>query len=185
MRCLLPCGIAFCLLAACSSDDADRDNDGVVDAAERAAELAKAKQPPLTPGLWEKRYVFDEIDVPSLSDVQKQRVMTELGARTSGRSCLSAIEAVNPGAQFFGGRGIDKCSYEKFDISGSRVKMEVNCAMEGAGAASVELKGRMGGKAFNFDSKAKVRLPVLGAITLKGKATGRYVGSCTPATATP
>lgn len=180
MKKLSLCGAMLCLLGSCSGNNSDRDGDGVVDAAERAAELADSSFVPLSAGRWDTHVVFDEIDVPSLSEARKKAVMSEIANLASGSSCLSQAEAKNPGAEFFGGPGTGKCSYSKFEISGQKAKLELNCAMEGAGAVTLELKGPIDAKRFDFDTEAKVRLPVLGAIKLKGKTEGRHAGACVP-----
>lgn len=180
-RALMTLAVASGALMSCSGNGADRNNDGVIDAAERAAEMADSSFVPLTAGRWDMHVVFDDIDVSSLSDARKKAVMAELATLASGSVCLSEAEAKNPGADFFGGPGTGKCSYSKFDISKQKAKLELNCAMEGAGAVNLELKGPIGAKQFDFDTKAKVRLPVLGAITLKGKMEGRQNGTCVAA----
>lgn len=179
-RVLLALAVASGALMSCANNGADRNNDGVIDASERAAEMADNAFIPMEPGRWDIRMTFDDIDVSSLSEARKKAVMAELATLASGSSCLSAAEAKNPGAGFFGGPGTGKCSYSKFDISGQKAKLELNCAMEGAGAVNLELKGPIGAKQFDFDTEAKVRLPVLGAIRLKGKMEGRQNGTCVP-----
>lgn len=180
MKKLSLCTVMLCMLGSCSGNNSDRDGDGVVDAAERAAEMADNSFVPMSAGRWDTHVVFDEIDVPSLSDARKKAIMAELATLASGSSCLTPAEAKNPGADFFGGPGTGKCSYSKFEISGQKAKLELNCAMEGAGAVNLELKGPIGAKQFDFDTQANVRLPVLGAIKLKGKMEGRHAGACVP-----
>lgn len=179
-RALMTLAVASGALMSCAGNGADRNNDGVIDASERAAEMADSSFVPMNAGRWDTRVVFDEIDVPSLSEARKKAAMAELATLASGSSCLSPAEAKNPGADFFGGPGTGKCSYSKFDISGQKAKLELNCAMEGAGAVNLELKGPIAADHFDFDTEAKVRLPVLGAIKLKGKMIGRHGGACVP-----
>lgn len=180
MKKLSLCTATLIMLGSCSSNSSDRNHDGVVDAAERAAEMADGSFQPMEAGRWDTHVVFSEIDVPSLSEARKQTIMTELATLASGSVCLSEAEASNPGADFFGGPGTGKCNYTKFDIAGQRVKLELNCAMEGAGAVTLELQGKVLANRFDFDTEAKVRLPVLGAIKLKGKTEGRHAGACVP-----
>ncbi len=179
-RVLLALAVTGGALMSCSNSGADRNDDGVVDAAERAAEMADSSFEPMAAGRWDTRVVFSEIDVPSLSDARKKAIMDQLSSLASGSVCLSEAEARNPGPDFFGGPGTGKCSYGKFDVSGQKVKLELNCAMEGAGAVNLQLQGKVAANRFDFDTQAKVRLPVLGAIKLKGKSEGRHAGACVP-----
>lgn len=165
-------------LSSCSDNSADRDGDGTVSSAERAAEMDYDAFIPMKAGLWETKFTFTEIDVPTLGKAEKQQIMEEVAKGASSRSCLSPNEAKKPGADFFGGNGAEKCVYKSFDVSGQNVKMKLSCAMEGMGSVDMELAGVMGETEFNYESEVAIRLPLVGKVTMKGNAVGKHAGEC-------
>jgi Protein of unknown function (DUF3617) len=171
--------LAACiLLASCSDNSADSDGNGEVDSAERAAEMDYDAFIPMKAGLWETRFVFTDIDVPTLGKSQKKQIMDEVAQSSSSKSCLSAAEAKKPGADFFGGDGAEKCLYKAFDVSGQNVKMKLSCGMEGMGSVDMDLAGVMGETEFNYDSEVAIRLPMIGRVKMTGNAIGKYAGPC-------
>ena len=170
--------LAILALSSCG-DNADRDGDGQVSRDERAAEMKADAFIPMQAGEWQTTFTFTDIDVPSLGKAQRAQVMDELAKGASSKSCLSEDEAKNPGADFFGGAGAEKCVYKKFDISGQKATMTLSCAMEGMGGSiDMDMKGMMGADQFNFDTDVAMRLPMVGKIKLKGTAVGRHIGQC-------
>lgn len=170
--------LAILTLASCSDKSADSNGNGEVDSAERAAELDYDAFIPMKAGLWETKFVFSDIDLPSLGKAQKQQIMDEVAKSASSRSCLSAAEAKKPGADFFGGDGAEKCVYKKFDVMGQNVKMQLSCGMDGMGSVDMDLSGVMGDTEFNYDSEVAVRLPMVGKVKMTGNAIGKFVGDC-------
>lgn len=170
--------VALLMLAGCADNSADVDGNGVVDSEERAAEMDYDAFIPMKAGLWETKFVFDDINVPTLSKAQKQQVMNEVAKSASSKSCLTQAEAKKPGADFFGGDGAEKCVYKGFDVSGQNVKMKLSCGMDSMGSVDMELAGVMGETEFTYDSKVDVRLPMIGKVGMQGKATGKYIGAC-------
>lgn len=170
--------IALLALSACADNSADKDGNGIVDSEERAAEMDYDAFIPMKAGLWETKFVFAEINVPTLGKAEKQQIMDEVAKSASSRSCLTEADAKKPGADFFGGNGAEKCIYKAFDVSGQNVQMKLSCGMDGMGSVDMELAGVMGETEFNYDSKVDVRLPMVGKVAMRGKATGKYVGAC-------
>ena len=173
-------GVAFALLtlASCSDNSADKDGNGVVDSEERAAEMDYDAFIPMKAGLWETKFVFTDINVPTLGKSEKQQIMDEVAKGASNRSCLSEAEAKKPGADFFGGDGAEKCVYKAFDVSGQNVKMKLSCGMDGMGSVDMELAGVMGENEFNYESEVAIRLPMIGKVKMTGNAIGKHVGAC-------
>lgn len=165
-------------LASCSDFSADKDGDGVIDSAERAAEMDYDAFVPMKAGLWETKFVFTDIDVPTLGKSQKREVMEEVAKGASSRSCLTPAQAKKPGADFFGGDGAEKCMYKSFDVSGQNVKMTLTCGMDGMGSVDMELAGVMGETEFNYESEVAVRLPMIGRVKMTGNAIGKHAGEC-------
>lgn len=170
--------IALMALAACADNSADKDGNGIIDSEERAAEMDYDAFIPMKAGLWETKFVFSDINVPTLGKAQKQQIIDEVAKSASSRSCLTEADAKKPGADFFGGNGAEKCVYKAFDVSGQNVQMKLSCGMDGMGSVDMELAGVMGETEFNYDSKVNVRLPMVGKVAMQGKATGKYVGAC-------
>ena len=165
-------------LVSCADNGADKDGNGVIDSEERAAEMDYDAFVPMKAGQWETKFVFSDINVPTLGKSQKQQIMDEIAKSASNRSCLSEAEAKKPGADFFGGDGAEKCLYKAFDVSGQNVRMKLSCGMDGLGSIDMQLAGVMGETAFNYESEVDVRLPMIGKVKMKGNAIGKYVGDC-------
>ncbi|OYY68573.1 MAG: hypothetical protein B7Y44_08995 [Sphingomonadales bacterium 28-55-16] len=170
--------IALLLITGCADNSADKDGNGVIDSKERAAEMDYDAFIPMKAGLWETKFVFDDINVPTLGKAQKQQIMNEVAKSASSQSCLTEREAKKPGADFFGGDGAEKCVYKAFDVSGQNVNMKLSCTMEGMGSVHMKLAGVMGETEFNYESAVDVRLPIVGTVAMQGKATGKYLGAC-------
>jgi hypothetical protein len=165
-------GVAALAISACSDKGADTDSKA------RAAEMDYNAFIPMKAGQWKTKFVFTDMDVPTLGKAEKQQIMDEVAKSASSRSCLTEAEAKKPSADFFGGNGAEKCVYKAFDVSGQNVRLQLSCGMEGMGSVDMELAGVMGETAFNYDSKFDVRLPMIGKVKMQGKATGEYVGAC-------
>lgn len=172
-------GVLLLTLSSCSDSSADRDGDGVVDADERADEITADGIIPMKAGRWETKFTFSEIAVPTLGKAEKQQVMDQMSKGASSVSCLSEAEAREPGPDFFGGEGANKCVYRTFDVSGQSVKMGLRCAMEGMGSVDMDLDGAMTDVTFDFDTQMALRLPMVGKVKLKGTALGKHAGACT------
>ena len=69
-------------------------------------------------------------------------------------------------------------SINEIPASPVELKMKLSCGMDGMGSVDMELAGVMGETEFNYDSKVDVRLPMVGKVAMRGKATGKYVGAC-------
>jgi hypothetical protein len=169
-------------LSACSNkgtdSSVDKDGNGVIDSQESAAAMDYDAFIPMKAGLWETNFVFADINVSTLGKAQKQQIMDAVAKSASSQSCLTEVDAKKPGADFFGGNGAEKCVYKTFDVSGQTVNMNLSCVMEGMGIVDMELAGVMGETEFIYDSKLDVRLPMVGTVAMKGRKTGKYVGSC-------
>ena len=172
-------GAILLTLSACSDSSADRDGNGSVNESERAAEMKADGLIPMKPGRWETKFTFTEIAVPTLGKAEKQQIMEQMAKGASSVSCLSEAEAKQPGADFFGGEGADKCVYRTFDVSGQSVKMGLRCGMEGMGSVDMDLDGTMTDATFDFDTVMALRLPMVGKVRLKGTALGKHAGICT------
>jgi hypothetical protein len=170
--------IALLTLVSCSDNSADKDGNGIVDSEERAAEMNYDAFIPMKAGMWETKFVFTDINVPTLGKAQKQQVMDEIAKSASNRSCLSEAEAKKPGADFFGGDGAEKCIYKAFDVSGQNVRMKLSCGMDGMGSVDMALAGVMGETEFNYESEVDIRLPMIGKVKMKGNALGKHIGAC-------
>lgn len=172
-------GALLLALSSCSDRNPDSDGDGIVDADERAVEITANGIIPMKAGRWETKFTFTEIAVPTLGKAEKQQIMDQMAKGASSVSCLSEAEAREPGPDFFGGEGAEKCVYRTFDVSGQSVKMGLRCAMEGMGSVDIELDGETSDATFDFNTEMALRLPMVGKVELKGFALGKHAGACT------
>jgi hypothetical protein len=173
-------GAALLAVTGCSGN-ADSNGDGQVSSEERAKEMQSDGYLTMSPGRWETKVSFSDIDVPKLSSVQRQQIIEAAGKETTRYSCLSKSEAAKPGPDFFGGAGAENCTYSRFDIAGNRADMALGCKMGAMGKADMELSGTVGPDAFTFDTKVIVKVPMIGksqSITMTGTMTGKYEGAC-------
>ena len=170
--------ICSLVLASCSDTGADQDGNGVIDSAERAAEMDYDAFIPMKPGLWETKFEFSDINLPTLGKAEKRQIMEEVAKGSSSRRCLSAEEAKKPGADFFGGEGAEKCVYKSFDVAGQSAKLSLTCAIEGMGTIDMKLAGVMGETEFDYETQVDLRLPMVGKVRMKGNAAGKYIGAC-------
>ena len=67
--------MALLALAGCADSSADKDGNGIIDSEERAAEMDYDAFIPMKAGLWETKFVFDDIKVPTLGKSQKKQIM--------------------------------------------------------------------------------------------------------------
>jgi hypothetical protein len=179
VRVILGLAAAALALSSCSSGtESDTNGDGKVSREERAAELAQDGYMPIQPGRWKMEFKFSEIDVPRLGNKEKQDILREVEQGASGLSCLSKEEAAKPGADFFGGKGAEDCTYKRFDLAGNRARMDVICGMGTLGKAEMMLDGTVGDTQFDFDTKLAVSVPLAGKIKLSGTMTGKHDGKC-------
>jgi hypothetical protein len=170
--------VILAVLAGCSGNDADTDGDGKVSREERAAEMSSDGYLAMKPGRWKMQFTFTELDVPRLGKKEKQDILEKASSEASGFSCLSAAEASKPGADFFGGKGAEDCTYSTFDISGNKAKMTVSCGMGGLGKAEMEMDGTVDDTQLDFDTKFRLSVPLAGKMKLAGKLTGTHEGKC-------
>ena len=80
-------GVAALAISACSDKGADTDSK------ERAAEMDYDAFIPMKAGQWETKFVFTDMDVPTLGKAEKQQIMDEVAKDASSRSCLTEAEA--------------------------------------------------------------------------------------------
>jgi Protein of unknown function (DUF3617) len=168
------------LVCGCA-DSGDGDGDGKISRQERAEEMRRDGYLAMTPGRWKTDIHFSDIDVPQLAAVQRKQIAAEAGEQAARYACLSKTQAAQPGADFFGGVGSEKCTYTRFDISGNKADMALKCGMGEVGRADMDLRGTVEAEAFQFETKVTVHLPMVGKsrkITMTGQMTGKYEGAC-------
>lgn len=133
---------------------------------------------PMKPGLWETQVTFTDIQAKGLNAKQEKKLLEDISRQLSGRSCLSAQQARRPEAKFFAGGHSHDCKYRKFVITGGRLDMSVGCSMKAMATIDMDMQGPVGATALDLNISPILRLPMLGQVTLRGKAAGRYLGVC-------
>ena len=132
----------------------------------------------LEPGQWDIKYAFDEIDVPGLSGAHRERITAEISKLASGPSCLSSGLTSQPNASFFAGAGTSGCEYSRYDVSGGKATIKMSCNMKGFGTVEIDHDGPIAAGDYRFQTKAALRLPLVGRVVLRGESTGRRSGPC-------
>lgn len=139
----------------------------------------KGQALPMRAGLWETKVTFTEVKANGLSDKNKQKLLQDVSRQLSGQACLSAEQARKPDADFFAGSSSDDCKYKKFDIKNGQLDLTLSCNMNAMATLDMDMKGTVGATALKLDVAPSLRLPMVGAVELRGTAEGRYLGACT------
>lgn len=179
MRTILAASACLALLAACSDNGADADNDGTITKEEVVAEAASGGGDiTMRAGQWEHTVEFTEIDLPGVPDNMKDMVRQNMGGKVTSTSCMTQEEAEKPDADFFGGEGQDDCTYEEFDRSGNKMKLRMTCDAGNGGTAKVAMDGEFGADRFTLKMDNTVSGGQMGDVKMKGTISGRRLGDC-------
>jgi hypothetical protein len=176
---LLSAGVALGLTGC--RDNADADGDGKVSTSERSTEMQRDGYLPMTAGRWQTTVTFASIDAPELSPTQRAKIFEAIGKEMVGYNCLSKEQAAQPGPDFFAGAGKENCTYQRFDVAGTRADMALSCKMGAMGRVDMDLSGTAEAATMDFDTKVIVHLPMIGKarkISMAGKMSGKYLGAC-------
>lgn len=165
-------------LVACSGPSPDQNKDGEVSGDERATAKGIKQLPPMKPGLWQVKVIFDTAQVTGLSERKKQEMLLKMSKAASSNRCLSKAQAPNPPASFYGGEGTGQCRYQSFDVADGKAAIAFTCARENMVTLDTQLRGTTGATDFDFSMRNELRLPMVGKVDLRGSAAGRYLGAC-------
>jgi hypothetical protein len=165
------------LLSACNNS-ADSDGDGEVSRDERAGRIPADIILPLKPGLWQSDVNFTEIIVPGLSKKKKLEIMARMSKAASKKSCLTAVQAPRPPADFFGGGAKGACKYRNFSMQKNQTEMTLSCEMDGMAIADMDMRGTIQAARYDMDVTTELRLPMAGKVKLTGTSQAKVLGSC-------
>jgi hypothetical protein len=158
--------LSCALLASCAREE------------DKSVGTKKGQALPMTAGLWETKVSFTEVKATGLSEKNKRKLLDDVSQQLSGQACLSEEQARKPDADFFAGSQSDDCKYKKFDIKDGQLDLTLSCNMNAMATLDMDMKGAVGATALDLDIAPSLRLPMMGAVELRGKAQGRYLGAC-------
>jgi len=167
------------MAAACSSGgDADRDGDGNITAQEARAEMASGGAVNMTPGEYEMKISFTEMDAPGIPAVARDAMSKQMLQGMTFKNCVTQKELDDPGAAMFGGQDDDSCKLERFDRSGGNMRVAMTCTQPGGLKMSSSMNGSFGADSYAMDVEQKMTGMPMGDIHLKGKIEAKRIGDC-------
>ncbi|WP_343344041.1 DUF3617 domain-containing protein [Sphingomicrobium sp. XHP0239] len=127
----------------------------------------------LSPGLWESSIRLDSIDMPGLTDAQRDDMRTAMGGQTF-RTCLTRAEVERPDARFFTGNDTD-CTYDSFTLEDGRIESDLVCTIAGT-PQRMSLAGEYGPERYDLTMQADSLAQ--DGITMAMRVEARRVGAC-------
>jgi hypothetical protein len=168
-------------LAACSSGgDADKDGDGNVTADEAKATMGGMEK--MTPGEYEMKISFSEVDIPGMPETIKGQMTEQMGKGVTFKHCITAEQAENPGTEMFGQKEGSGCKMESLKRSGSNMTATMKCDQPGGMKMAMNMDGdfRSDGYSMKIDQKMS-GMPGMsggGEMTMKGALEAKRLGDC-------
>lgn len=169
MRKFLILGVAALAVTACSKS-ADSNGDGKVSGQEAVAQMN------IKPGQWEIKVTTTELDMPGAPDAVKKQVMEQMGKGVTISTCLKPEDVEKPGGNFFGGDANSKCTFNKFDRSGSKMSTDMTCKF-GSMTIHTTSEGEFTPESYSLKTAQTSDTP-MGKRTSKGTVEGRRTGDC-------
>lgn len=177
MRKIILASAAILALAGCSKKNADQDGDGQVTAAEVSSAMAKDGAMEMTPGEWEVKIDFSNIEGAGIPEAAKAAIKEQIGKGVTTKSCLTKEEAAKPGAGMFGSPEGSNCTFAKFDRTGNKLSIAMTCKPNGMTLKS-KMDGSFGEEDYSMSMEQTMEGLPTGAITMKGTITGKRLGDC-------
>ncbi|MEW4467611.1 DUF3617 domain-containing protein [Parasphingorhabdus sp. JC815] len=166
---------ASALMASCSSNSADADNDGNISADEVAKVMNEVT---LEPGEWENTVEITDVNIEGLPKGAPANMMDRMKTTTVSKSCITEEQAKDPGAEFFAAQKETNCEVKKFDMSGGAISSEMSCTDEGApGKMTMKMDGQYGPS--SYDMTLKMNGGAAGMkMDITAKSNGKRIGAC-------
>lgn len=167
------------LITGCSDNERTATKSGGnMTAAAVASEASRLR---FQAGLWETR---TEITKIAVQGVAPEKLKAATGTPTTTRSCMSAAEATNPGADFLSGTKDGNCAYQRFSMANGRVDAAMTCAPAGVpGKVALTLAGTFTPASFAQTMNMRVDLPVTSQdMTMTARVAAKRIGPCNPQT---
>src|SRR5688572_8089304 len=171
---------AAILLAACGGD-ADTNNDGTMSGEEIAAEAAGAIKP--QPGQYRTTYEMLEFNVPGAPEAMQQQAKAVMGGASEVAKpityCLTPEQAGANGAeQMAKNMAGGNCTVSKFDVSGSTLSAEMQCAVANGTTSHVVMDGQMTSTNSTMTMTTETDMQTLGKVQMKTRLTSERIGDC-------
>jgi hypothetical protein len=119
--------IAPIALIACNKGPSiSAENASVAEVAAKV-DAANGGKSFVSPGHWQTTMTIKEMAIPGMPPEMAEKMKAHMGQGKTFETCLTPAEASKPKADFFA--GADKsCHYEKFEMSGGKIDMVMQCA---------------------------------------------------------
>ena len=168
------------VLAGCSKgSDTQESSGGIMSANEFAEKLNNVK---LQSGEWEAVQEIADVRVDGVPPGVSPDAFTRLiGQRSTVRYCLTPEQANNPSADFLAAQEDSTCSYSSMDMKNGMIKASMSCDVpnQKSGKMRILMDGTYSADSYDLDMNVDTTdLPNNLKMTMKIKATGKYLGAC-------
>lgn len=168
---------AAVLLAACGGNE-DTAGEGLTpeQVADEAGDLVAPK-----PGQYRTTLELLEFDAPGMPDSVKQQMQQVFasGLAEGNTFCMTEEDAAKNGPeQMVKNLAESDCEVGKFNVSGSQVVAEMQCAGEGGATNTVRMEGQMTAESSRMTMDMKQELPNVGGVNMKMRVTSNRIGDC-------
>jgi hypothetical protein len=168
------------LLIGCTDRGADKDGDGKITDEEVASEISSVK---LEPGQWENVVEFVDIKIDGTpagvpADMLKSMTESMKGRKQTSKSCITAEQAENPGAEFFAAQEKTQCDVKKFTMTGGDIDAQMSCKnIDAPGVMNMTMQGQYGPS--SYDMTMNMNSDVQGMkFIISAKSSGSRIGAC-------
>ncbi|MBO9518811.1 MAG: DUF3617 domain-containing protein [Porphyrobacter sp.] len=169
--------VAAILLAACGSNE---DTTGKGMSPEQVADEAGDLVTP-RPGQYKTTVELLEFDAPGMPDSAKQQMQQVFasGLAQGNTFCMTEEDAARNGPeQMVKNLAESDCEVKKFNVSGSDVVAEMQCAGQGGGTNTVKMQGEMTAESSSMTMDMSQELPNVGAVNMKMRVNSNRIGEC-------
>ncbi len=138
----------------------------------------------MEPGKWRTEVSVDSVEIANapaqVADAMKKQLSTN-GKQTI-EACVTKEQAERPPEDLLGGKGMQSCRYDTFEIKGGKLNAEMTCkgANGDTGAIHSKISGDFGAKSYDLVSETKADMGGQ-SVTTKTKVKGSRIGDCAAA----
>jgi hypothetical protein len=168
---------ALLLISACS--DTGEQSDTAGKAADTPAQVGKMSEAiVITPGLWETKIQFKDIQGKGMSDSIKTQMMKATGGTITVKSCITKEQADKPNSDFFGAAEGSNCTFEKRDISGTTMDVAMTCKPDGKTVIKNTMSGTYSSESYMMDMQQQTSGTPIGDLNMTGTISAKRLGAC-------
>lgn len=171
--------VAAILLAACGGGKTDADADGELSGEEVAAEAEGMVKP--QPGQYRTTLELIDFEAPGMPDAAKEQMRQAFasGLAEGNTFCMTEADAAQNGPrQMVENLAESDCEMKTFNVSGSSVVAEMQCAGQGGGSNTIKMEGEMTAQSSNMTMDMAQDMPGTGSLTMKMRVKSQRIGEC-------